>query len=874
MPNALSRILSPASLVLFIASLLPLSVLGQDNTTGIQHPVEFSAKDSLVISLKQSGKIGRLIGDSKVTFNDASLGAYRIDLLFKLSELRAYRAVGDTALARFTQSSDTFTGDQFAYNLKTERGRILGARSSFQDGFIRAQAAKIKEDSTLYVYNGVYSTCNCIEDPSYSLRAKRMKIVDQKWVYTGPIRLFIFNIPTPLWLPFGFLPAQEGRRSGPLAPVYGEDEFGFYLRDFGWYFALNDYTDYQMQFGLWSKGSWQTKHQFRYNRRYNYNGAVAVDYARLRNGERGDPDFGVNQTVSIRWNHNQTISPYSSFDASVDLSTSGYLQAVSEAYDDRVRQTVGSTVGFRKRWKGVGRSLTTKLSQQQQLASGTADLTLPNLSFSQSARKPFSRSSRGPGSREQWFEKLTYNYNFNLTNSFRFSPLSDSQLISSGDSSATSIDWYEALFDPAKYRRATGDGTPFNFKASHSIPISASFTLNRLPPFGNVPINMSPSFRYTEDWYLRTEDRSLTDTDSLIIKDETEFLALRQFNAGLSANTTFYGLFPVKIGRYSGIRHTVRPTLGFTYQPDFSASGWGYTGSYTDSTGQTTSYSRVPGVRSGLQQSLSFSVANIFETKRLPPDSLDQQQAKTLKLLNLDLSSRYNFAADSLKLSDISLNLRTKVAGKVDVTVRGNFSPYKLNESGRVINDYVWKPSGLKFARMTSLRATARTSIRSANSSTGRPVENRSAANRTAPLPSGSNPFVGDVDRFDDALAYADFAIPWSLSFDFTFSVTKPGLQLSRQAIVNTTVDFNLTPNWKVAARTGYDIERGDIVSTSLNLHRDFECWQMSVNWVPFGSYQSWGFDLHVKSGHLMDILRIRQPRNDVGGRFGRISGQ
>ncbi len=879
MPSELHRLLLLPAVAILLS--LPFASRAYSQETGaknkITHPVEFTAKDSLVIDLDKSGKKGQLYGDAKITYNGALLSAYQIDLLFKLKELRAYRADTDTTLATFSKNDETFSGDQFAYNLETERGRVVGARSSFQEGFIRAKAAKLREDSTLFIYEGAYSTCNCIEDPSYSLRAKRMKIVNQKWVYTGPIRLYIFNIPTPLWLPFGFLPAQEGRRSGPLPPVYGEDEFGFYLRDFGWYFALNEYTDYQMQFGLWSKGSWQTRHQFRYNRRYQYNGALAVDYARLRNGERGDPDFGVNQTVSLRWNHNQTISPYSSFDASVDLSTSGYLQAVSEAYDDRVRQTIGSTIGYRKRWKGVGRSLTTKLSQQQQLATGTADLTLPSLSFSQSARKPFSRSIRPPGSREQWYEKLTYNYSFNLTNSFRFSPLSDAVLIAQGDSAATEIDWYEALLDGDKYKRSTGDNTPFNFKASHSIPISASFSLNRIPPFGNVPLNMSPSFRYTEDWYLRTEERTLSPTDSLIRNDNTEFFALRQFNAGLSANTTFYGLFPVRIGKYSGIRHTVRPTIGFNYQPDFSSSKWGYTGSYTDSTGLTTTYSRVPGVRSGLQQSLSFSISNIFETKRIEADSVDQNQNRTLKILNLDASTRYNFAADSLNLADITMSLRTKIAGKVDLTMNGTFSPYNIDPTtGRVVNSYVWSPGNFAFARMRSLRASARTSIRSPNSSPGRPVENRRSANRTAPLPSGTNPF-GDRDDqqfFDDGLAYSDFAIPWSLSFDFTFSLNKPGLTLTRTAIINTTVDFNLTPNWKVAARTGYDIERGDIVSTSINLHRDFECWQMSVNWVPFGSYQSWGFDLHVKSGHLMDILRIRQPRNDVGGRFGRLTGQ
>jgi lipopolysaccharide assembly outer membrane protein LptD (OstA) len=86
---------------------------------------------------------------------------------------------------------------------------------------------------------------------------------------------------------------------------------------------------------------------------------------------------------------------------------------------------------------------------------------------------------------------------------------------------------------------------------------------------------------------------------------------------------------------------------------------------------------------------------------------------------------------------------------------------------------------------------------------------------------------------------------------------------------VNTSFDFSLTPNWKITGRSGYDFELGRVVTTNLALARDFDCWQMAVTWIPFGEYQSWGFDLHVKSGHLRDLLRLRQPKSDVRGRFG-----
>jgi len=88
-------------------------------------------------------------------------------------------------------------------------------------------------------------------------------------------------------------------------------------------------------------------------------------------------------------------------------------------------------------------------------------------------------------------------------------------------------------------------------------------------------------------------------------------------------------------------------------------------------------------------------------------------------------------------------------------------------------------------------------------------------------------------------------------------------------ATLNAAFDFNLTPNWKVQGRSGFDLLRRDIVTTSLNVYRDFECWQMRFIWIPIGRFQSYSFDLHVKSGKLRDLLRLRQPRSDVRGRFG-----
>ena len=871
---------------------IPSTTTNRSDERSLDEPVKSRAADSLVIVFSDSlGDVGTLYGDAGVTYTSAELKAHRIDILFDIDELRAVGLPTDTGLVgrpQFTQASESFAGNELAFNLRTERGRMVSARTNIQDGFIQAGIVKVTEDSTIYVAGGAYTTCDCEDDPSYSLRSSRMKIVDQEWIYTGPIQLYLFNIPTPFWLPFGFLPATEGRRSGPLPPRYGEDDRGFYLRGWGWYQALSDYTDFQVELGLWTLGGWQVTPQFRYARRYAYRGQVGIDYGRSRSGEKDDPNFQEFSTTSIRWTHSQDINPTSTFNANVNLSSRNYLRTVSEQYDDRVRQTIQSSIRYSKSWRESGRNLSIDMNHRQQLATGSVTATLPNLSFSQRARKPFQRDSRASGSDERWYERITYTYGGTLDNRYAFDPLDPGELIGRPDSAAVAdISWLDALFSPDRHRRATGADAPFEFKASHRLSSSASFTINRIPVIRkNLRLNIAPNLNYTEDWFLRTERRHTDEeTGRLERTSVSDWLALRQFSTGISTNTTFYGIFPVRVGPFQGLRHTVRPSLSFNYRPDFFDPFWGYTDSYVDASGREVQYGLVTGVQRGLQKALSFSVNNVFETKRLQPDTTGEQtQAQqTIQLLNLDLNTSYNFAADSFKLAPIRMSARTRLLDQVDLRVASTFSPYALSDDrSREIDRLLFRETRFSLARLTQLNVSLNTSFQSRQTGSERAFSTPRSRGTDPGIDFASNmPLDGDnafqSSFYNTPVGYADFAIPWSLSVSMTYNYFRrfervDTLFVDRgdfNAIVNTNFDFNLTPNWKVQGRSGYDFKQQELVYTSLAILRDFECWEMGITWVPFGPYQSYGFDLHVKSGHLRDLLRIRQPRSDVRGRFG-----
>lgn len=870
--------------------------------------VYFSAQDSLVVTFDgEGGDIGRLKGEANVRYNASEMDAHEIDLLFAKDEMQARADASGPRLRgipTFQEEGrdDTFQGRELAYNFRTERGRVVRGLSQIEDGFVRAEVTRVEDERTIFIKDGAYTTADVPidETPSYSLRASRMKIVDNEWIYTGPIQLYIFNIPTPLWLPFGFLPASDARRSGPLPPDYGEDDRGFFLRNWGWYWAMNELMDFQVRGGIWTSGSWRLNPRFRYNRRDRYRGDLNLEIERSRRGERQDPNFAQNNRLRLRWSHSQDINPTSSFNANVDLTTAGFLQQSTQDFQDRVRQTASSSIRYQKNWRSVGRSITLSANQRQTFNTGAASIQLPQIDFRQSSLRPFQRSERLPGVSEAWYERLQMRYTGSLTNRYEFNPISDNELIARGDTTAAGdpiqpdVAWFDGLFSPSAFREGTGEDVPFDLRATHRVPVSASFSVNRLPLIGPINLNFTPNLNYEENWFISTERRRFNEETGRVEQEDIPgFFSLREFNTGLSMNTSFFGTFPVRVGRFDGVRHTARPSIGFNYRPDYFAEGWGYTRTFERPVGdegevEEVRYPIVRGISRGEQRSLNVSLNNTFETRRISVvDTTGERRSDTVQFLTLNASTGYNFAADEFKLSDISLRGRIPITRRVSINTSASLSPYKLNEdeTGR-IDELIFDPLRLRFARLTRISAntsfrvsggggsgqSARPGSRGGNPRSRGRQQAPPQATRRGPSSAGPAPdpaFEATVDGTPD-----EFKIPWSANFRVSYSLRRTTPQrVSRTATVNTSFQMGLTPQWRVSGDTGYDFVNWELSQTQVRFFRDLGAWQLSFNWIPFGRFQSYGFTLQVRSGRLRDLLRLQEPSRDAGGRFDGLTG-
>ncbi len=876
--------------------------------------VEFTASDSLVIvTPADSADHSTLHGQAQMSYQGATLKAGTIEMNLETSVLEAFGAPSDTAQARptFERGSQqgsgrgggqSFTGETLSYSLRTKRGRVVTARTQQQNGYVQGDAVKAFEDSTLFVQEGRYTTCDCPpgETPSYSLRSNEMK-VDGEWVYTGPIQMYLFEIPTPLWLPFGFLPNVSGRRSGPLAPDYGQDrEKGLFLRNWGWYFAMNAYTDLQLRGSVWSKGSVEVNPIFRYSKRYNYSGRVDLTYRRTQIGEEEDPDFTNRHRGQLKWQHSQDLSPTASIRGDINLATStDFARRNSNNYNDAVKQEISSNLRYSKSWPGSGKDLNVSANQRQQLQSGEVSMTLPSLNFSQRSFKPF-EMDQAVGD-DRWFEKITTSYDLSVDNNYSFSPRDVEQLREQGDSLAadrvSDIAWYEALVDREKYRTATGDDEQFDFRATHQIPVSASFRVNR------YNLNLSPNFRYDSDWRISTirqvVNRDTTQEDTTRTTEERRvqgFYARRAFSTGLSASTELFGTFPLRAGPFQGLRHRVSPSLSFSYSPNFNAPFWGRTrplrfangDPVRNEQGEPVRYDILDGSRvrgSNEQRTLSFRLDNELETKQVSVDSTGDTDEEKIKLLDFDLDTSYNFTADAFKLSDIGLRARTSIR---DFSVRSSmtFSPYQLRRSGDTgdgfqrVDRYMFTESPLTPVRLTRFSLNLSSSFQGEGGGSGvgtRPgfqPDGRGPAGRADQQRSEQGQSAGQTGPgARPEPGYLDTNIPWTLSFDFNYSFRKPRKQVEGQtATLNTQVSFDVTPRWSLEGRTGYDFVQEELATTSINLNRDIgrcRCWVMSFSWVPFGSRQSYSFSLQVKSGQLSQLLRLQIPSSGQDGPLG-----
>lgn len=284
-----------------------------------------------------------------------------------------------------TQGGKKYEYNEVIYNYKTKQAIAFNARTEESEGVIVAEKTKKYNDSVFFMRKAIYTTDDYFikkKDtlPDYHMSAPNIKLIKGKnssQLVTGPIQLYIEQVPTPLVMPFAILPFSDKRSAGILIPSFGErQDVGFFLNGLGYYQPIGDHFDLKILSDFYTKGSWNLKPELNYLKKYRYSGNFAADYGYTVRGIKGLDDYSRTKTFRIAWRHSQDskANPYFTFNASVDIvSSKFYNNTVNNNYifnGNVLNTTQTSRINVTKRFLNLPITISASAGYNQNFATG------------------------------------------------------------------------------------------------------------------------------------------------------------------------------------------------------------------------------------------------------------------------------------------------------------------------------------------------------------------------------------------------------------------------------------------------------------------------------------------------------------------------
>ena len=823
----------------------------------IEAAVDFSAKDSLVLIGQNTAF---MYGESNVKYTDIDLAADEIRMDMKESLVYAVGRKDSTdevvGSPVFKDASGQYESKTMNYNFKTGKGFITDVVTEQGEGYLIGGKTKKLADNTYNIIDGKYTTCEDHEHPHFYFQLTKGKMKPKKNIVTGPAYLVLCDVPLPLAVPFGFFPFTSKYSSGIIVPTFGDDyNRGFYLSDGGYYFALSDYFDLALTGEIYTKGSWGLGAQSSYKKRYKYSGNFNLSYITTITGDKGSPDYMKQKNFRLAWTHTQDpkANPNMNLSASVNFATSGYSRNDLNSYYNQsfTENTKNSTVNFSYRFSSKFQMSTTA-SVAQRTQDSTLSVSFPNVTLSLSQVAPFKRK-RAVGS-EKWYEKIKLSYTGTFQNSL---------------TAKQDVFFKKSLIKD------------WNNGMRHSMPVSATFNLFQY-------INVTPNIQMNDRMYTRKVRRAWDSQASREVMDTTYgFYNVFDFNASVSLDTKIYGFFqPMKFlgDKVKMIRHVMSPSITFSGSPDFSKPFWGYYGnySYVDADGRTQhrDYSYYGGnifgsVSQGKTGMVSFSLANNVEMK--VKSDADSTGVKKISLIeNFNISQSYNFAADSMRWSNVNTSLSLRLTKNFNLNLSATWDPYtyRLSESGTPVKVDVprWKvgkgwvklaSTGTSFS-YTFNNDTFKRKKKKKDTDTETPKNDMASTdpNENPNNRNGNSQNEGGDSGYDlDSDGYVKWKCPWSLTFNYSVNYgygefDKNKLEYKGKFTQNLSFNGRIQPTkgWNFSFSSSYDFEAKKIAYMNCSISRDLHCFTMTASFVPVGPYKSYNFHIAVKSSLLQDL--------------------
>ncbi|MCX7833017.1 MAG: putative LPS assembly protein LptD [Ignavibacteria bacterium] len=779
----------------------------------IEDIIYYSAEDSAIFDI--DSQIVYLYNKAILEYKDLKLQAGVIIYNRNTNILYSHGIQDSVNKTKYVQTPLMFQGNEkyeglkLSYNFRTQQGVITKGYKEAEVGYYIGEKIKRVTPEVYFIKDGLYTTAVDKEDPEYYFFSPYIKVIPSDKVIAQSVFLYIEGVPV-FWVPFAIFPDRKGRSSGIITPTYGNDSrYGVYLAKLGYYWAINDYFDFAITGSAFTKGRFDLNSRFRYALKYNFSGSIEAGFSKINLGEKKDLDKYSSTEWSISLVHNQIINPTTSLNGNLNfVSGKSYYDNSTNNYDILLRQNAISNLTFSKFWEETPYSLSLNYYRDQNLINGDRYESFPSILFNVSEFYPFRRANLPVLSVGKFYEDISFSYNFN------------------------------ARYDKSK--RTITNALGQDSVLSDSRPGAKHYiTVNYAPRFSDF--NIRTFINYTELWYIKSIEKEFNPVDSSVITKEIDgFKPVRYFNMGVSLNTKLIGIFSPNLFGITGIRHTITPSITYNFTPDFSSNFFGYYGSYTDAQGRIIKYSKFEkeifgGAPFGENQSIGFNIGNLFEMKVKENDTTENK----FQLFNFNASINYNFAADSLKWSDLRTDFRTQIGGLLNIAGGATFNLYKFDPTVNArVNKFLISTDG-KLADVTNVNFNISTSF-------------------NFEITSKKDTIQKEIDEIN-------YKIPISGTLNYNYSQSKPNPNYTfKSSNISGGINFSISENWRFTFSTSYDILSKKISAPYFSAYRDLKSWELLFDWYPTGQYSGFRLEIRIKAPQLRDI-RVTKQTNTRG---------
>jgi hypothetical protein len=693
-----------------------------------------------------------------------------------------------------------------------------------------------------------------------------MKVVMHDQIFAAPVILYVADVPIFV-LPFGVFPNHEsGRHSGLIMPGYQTSgDRGYGLTHLGYYVVFNDYADARAQTDLWTVGGYNVDFFAEYNKRYLLSGPASIEYSfglsRFNSGDGYDKNWLIRGSLpSLQLGYETQLSANLSFQNNKE-----YQNTTANSQEQLLTQSVQSSAAFHTGWEDAGVSLDIGYSRSQNLNNNTYQEQSPSFSLSKTTWYPFQSGSGGgeTSTSGSWFDQTLSSFGVGYNLSASRSVAKNQNISATFDTTYSNTEQYSIL---------------------HSPTISIS------PKFGHFAI--TPSFSYSEAWlvhqHIRKYNPFITYTrdsvgrliDSATQYDETTttgFNRLYSYSAAVGVSTTLYGIANIGAFGVQAIRHTIIPSLSFSYHPDLS--GQNYRPFYDPTTRDTQYYNIFDGepngdlVGRGRSEQMSISLGNDFEAKVERQITKDSSTVDHVKLFHIDASTGYSFVENGSVVtkifSPLSLSAYSSIGTLFSISGNSTFSFYPPNYTGGDSTQSTLISLGQGLLRPQSVSASLSGSFSAAKTIEG---ENYDSLRRLFKINSPDDERTFFMGGFYPG-EYVDvpYRPKWSISYGLSYQqsyIPKTDIQaafVERDFTANASLSLPLTINWLFSTTASYDLVAKKILIPQLTIHRDLHCWEMDLSYRPPGSLISgFNFEIRIKAEQLHDV-KLERTENNYG---------